>query len=69
MSEEQKIEASRRPYFQAYRVTTWDGTLVDEPIASSFEMAKIIAFDNYGHEMDGVSSTNDLYVELIGEEE
>ena len=69
MSEPLQKNASRRPQFTAYRVTTWSGKLVDEPIASSHHTARMMAFDNYGHEYEEVKSPIDLHVEVIGEEE
>ena len=62
-------QARKRPQYLAYRVTTWDGELVDEPIASSHHMACLIAYDNYGHDFPGVQQASDLVATEIGEEE
>lgn len=70
MTQPQQPEGqSRRPQFMAYKVTTWSGKLVDEPIASSHHMARLMAFDNYGHRFPEVQTPIDLRVEVIGEEE
>ena len=52
--------------YQNYRVTTWEGDLVDEVYTCSAKFAAMIAFDLYREEFPNITNWADLKVEALG---